>query len=97
MTKQNILSRLHLIKPRLTQVGVTQLGLFGSVVREEDTHQSDIDILLDFSTAHETFNNFMDACRILEEEFKNRKVDVVTKKGLSPYISKSILREVEYV
>jgi predicted nucleotidyltransferase len=39
----------------------------------------------------------MSACQILEDNFKHYKLDVVTLKGLSPYIGKSILKEVEYV
>lgn len=34
---------------------------------------------------------------IFEELFKNQKVEVVTKNGLSPYIGPKTLNEVEYV
>ncbi len=78
-------------------VGVSQLGLFGSTVRGENTPNSDIDILLDFESGKETYLNFISACQILEDNFKRHKVDVVTRKGLSPYIGQTILREVEYV
>lgn len=97
MKKSSVIKRLNALKCQLTGVGVAQLGLFGSTVREENTSKSDIDILLDFYAGQETFQNFMDACRILEENFKRNRVDVVTKKGLSPYIGSTILREVEYV
>ena len=56
-----------------------------------------VDILLDFSTGQETYPNFLNACQILENGFKRYKLDVVTRKGLSPYIGQSILSEVEYV
>ena len=85
------------MKSQLYAVGVCQLGLFGSTVRGENTAKSDIDILLDFSAGQETYLNFMIACQILEEGFKHNKIDVVTLKGLSPYIGQDILREVEYV
>jgi predicted nucleotidyltransferase len=39
----------------------------------------------------------MNACQLLEDNFKHYKLDVVTRKGLSPYIGQAILREVEYV
>lgn len=97
MKKQTVINRLHSLKNQLSAVGVIQLGLFGSTVRGENTAQSDIDILLDFSAGAETYLNFLSACQILENGFKRTKVDVVTKKGLSPYIGQSILREVEYV
>ena len=38
-----------------------------------------------------------DACAILQNAFGKIKLDVVTKKGLSPYIGETILNEVEYV
>lgn len=97
MKKQTVLKRLHLLKGELMEVGVIQLGLFGSTVRGENSAKSDIDILLDFSAGEETYLNFLSACQILENGFKRNKLDVVTRKGLSPYIGQSILREVEYV
>ena len=78
-------------------VGVSQLGLFGSTVRGENTPKSDIDILIDFRAGQETYLNFIDACQILQNAFGKTKLDVVTMKGLSPYIGKTILSEVEYV
>ena len=97
MIKKNVLRRLQNLIGQLVEVGVSKLGLFGSTVRGENTPQSDIDILLDFSAGQETYLNFMSACQILEDNFKHYKLDVVTLKGLSPYIGKSILKEVEYV
>ena len=97
MKKKSVIKRLNALKSQLTAVGVVQLGLFGSTVREENTSKSDIDILLDFYAGQETFLNFMSACRILEDNFKHDRIDVVTKKGLSPYIGNAILKEVEYV
>lgn len=97
MKKKSVLSRLAGLKAPLMAVGVCKLGLFGSTVRGENTPKSDIDILLDFSAGQETYSNFLNACQILENSFKRYKLDVVTHKGLSPYIGQSILREVEYV
>ncbi|MBQ3878566.1 MAG: nucleotidyltransferase family protein [Prevotella sp.] len=97
MKKTSVIKRLQALKPRLREVGVLQLGLFGSTVRGENSKDSDIDVLLDFQQGKETYMNFIFACSLLEDCFKHTKVDVVTKNGLSPYIGKSILEEVEYV
>lgn len=97
MKKNSVIKRLSSLKDQLRAVGVTQLGLFGSTVRDENTATSDIDILIDFDTEQETYHNFIYACRILEDNFKHNKLDVVTRKGLSPYIGNVILSEVEYV
>lgn len=37
------------------------------------------------------------ACEVLERLFDRLKVDIVTRKGLSPFISQQVLKEVEYV
>lgn len=97
MKKKTVMKRLSALKTPLMAVGVCQLGLFGSTVRGENTPKSDVDILIDFNAGQETYHNFMDACNILQDAFGKTKLDVVTLKGLSPYIGKMILSEVEYV
>jgi predicted nucleotidyltransferase len=84
-------------KPQLALFGVNNIGLFGSYVRHEQQLHGDIDILVDFVPEKETFDNFMDLCNYLEKLFVNEKVEVVTVNGLSPYIGKYILKEVNYV
>ena len=95
--KEYILSTLKSKKADLSTKGIRQLGLFGSYIRNEQTEQSDIDILIDFDPEKETFDNYMAVYELLEELFKNLKVEVVTKNGLSPYIGPRILNEVQYV
>ena len=97
MNKKSVLNRLSALKMPLMTVGVSQLGLFGSTVRGENTRNSDIDILIDFNAGQETYLNFIGACNILQNAFGKIKLDIVTKKGLSPYIGETILKEVEYV
>ena len=97
MKKTVVIQRLKSIKSKLAEFGVVSLGLFGSTVREENRSDSDIDILIDFDTNKETYFNFISVCNILEDLFRRNKLDVVTRKGLSPYIGKTILNEVEYV
>ena len=74
-----------------------EIGLFGSTVRGENKPGSDIDVLIDFQPEKETFQNFMAVCDMLESFFKRQKLDIVTIKGLSPYVGQQILKEVEYV
>ena len=98
MTSKNlILSVIREHKPQLISFGVNKIGLFGSYARNEQQQQSDIDILVDFEPEKETFDNFMNLYNYLEELFSNEKVEVVTVNGLSPYIEKYILKEVNYV
>lgn len=98
MKKDTVLKKLALLKGTLSsQYGVSKIGLFGSTVREENQKNSDIDILIDFQEGKETYQNFLSACEALESFFHKYKLDIVTLKGLSPFISKHILNEVEYV
>jgi predicted nucleotidyltransferase len=97
ISKTFILSVIRTHKPQLALFGVNRIGLFGSYVRNEQQPHSDMDILVDFDPEKETFDNFMNLHNYLEELFSNEKVEVVTVKGLSPYIGKHILKEVNYV
>jgi predicted nucleotidyltransferase len=96
-TKDYILTTIRTNKKELSLIGIREVGLFGSYVRDEQSHKSDIDILIDFEPDRENFDNYMAVCDILEQLFKNEKVEIVTKNGLSPYIGPKILKEVVYV
>jgi predicted nucleotidyltransferase len=96
-TKDSILNVLKSNKQMLLQYGICDVGLFGSYVRNEQSKESDIDILIDFEPEKENFDNYMAAYDLFEKRFKNEKIEVVTKNGLSPYIGPKILEEVQYV
>ena len=81
----------------MAQFGITTVGLFGSYSRNEQSESSDIDILIDFDPDKETFDNFMAACDFFEQLFKSQRVDILTKKELSPHIGPKILNDVKYV
>ena len=97
MKRTYVLNRLSMLKGKLSDYGVSSIGLFGSTVRNENGQDSDIDILVDFSDGKETYDNLMSVCDLLQSTFKRSKLDVVTKKGLSPYIKSVILNETRYV
>ncbi len=96
-TQTNILQILKTYKPKLSKFGISNLGLFGSYSKDEQSDNSDIDILIDFEPNKENFDNYMAVYDLLESVFKDEKVEVVTKNGLSPYIGPKILNEVLYV
>lgn len=97
VNKNHILATIKSNKTKLEKLGVRNVGLFGSYVREEQSSGSDIDILLDFEPDKENFDNYMEACDLFDKLFNNEKVEIVTKNGLSPYIGPKILMEVVYV
>ena len=96
-TKENILTKLKAKKRALSKFGIRNVGLFGSYLRNEQVRGSDIDLLIDFEPNKENFDNYMAVYDIFEKLFKNERIEVVTKNGLSPYIGPKILSEVVYV
>ncbi len=97
LKKEEILNILHEQKPLLMRFGVNSMGLFGSYVKGLQHKDSDIDLLIDFVPEQETFDNLMNVYDVLEKVFKNYKIEIVTKNGLSKHIGSYILKETEYV
>jgi predicted nucleotidyltransferase len=95
-SKEIILKTLQSNKPELKKFGIRNVGLFGSYIRNEQSSESDIDLLIDFEPEKENFDNYMAVYDLFEKIFKNEKIEVVTKNGLSPYIGPKILKEVQY-
>ncbi len=95
--KEYILNTIRARQKEFVRLGIREIGLFGSYARDEQTRESDIDILIDFEPEKETFDNYMAVYELLEKLFRDTKVEIVTKKGLSPYIGPKILNEVQYV
>ena len=95
-TRDSILSTLKIHKAEFSKFGIASVGLFGSYIRNEQSDESDIDLLIDFESGKATFDNLMAFCDAVEDIFENEKVEVVTKNSLSPYIGPQILNEVVY-
>lgn len=96
ITKTDIIKELQANEKNLLAYGVKEIGLFGSFLTNNANTQSDIDLLVDIKKENKTFKNFMSLNYFLENLF-NRKVDLVTKQSLSPFIGPHILKSVEYV
>lgn len=95
LNKEVIIQTLIAHQGQLSDFGVKQIGLFGSFTRDEARPNSDIDLLVDIRKEKKTFKNFMALSYFLEDIF-GRKVELVTKQSLSPYIGPHILKTVEY-
>jgi len=94
-TKDNIFLLIKKNHKKIKSLGVKRLGLFGSYSRNQQTEKSDIDMLVEFEHGHKNFDNFIQLAFLLEDLFQ-RRVELVTKEGLSQYIAPHILKEVEY-
>lgn len=76
------------------QYPLTELGLFGSAVRNDFTEKSDIDIIIDYNKPMGV--EFIDLANDLEK-IVDRKVDLVSKRGIKPNYYKQIENEIIYV
>ncbi len=96
-TKAEVLALVRQHSDRIRNFGVCRIGLFGSFVRDQAiTPESDVDFLLDFVKGQKTYRNLMDLGYFLED-LLGRKVELVTRESLSPYIGPHILQTVEHV
>ncbi|MBN1323907.1 MAG: nucleotidyltransferase family protein [Methanotrichaceae archaeon] len=86
---------IEILKEHETEIkdrfSVRRIGIFGSYARGEEKETSDVDVLVEFENP--TFRNFMGLVFFLEE-LLGREVDLVTIKGLSPYIRPHVEGEV---
>ncbi|EMB19846.1 nucleotidyltransferase family protein [Treponema denticola] len=94
--KKEIFNFLEYNKNILQSYGVKKIGLFGSYVHNQQSKNSDIDILVEFHANKKNYNNFINLVYYLEDNL-NTKIDLLTLESLSPYIGNRILNEVEYV
>ncbi|UYZ62236.1 nucleotidyltransferase family protein [Hymenobacter weizhouensis] len=95
-TKAEVLARLRQQQLALRALGVAQLGLFGSFVRDEATPASDVDVLVDFEEGRKTYRALCAVAELLEETL-GRRVEILTRAGLSPFIGPHILNALEDV
>ena len=94
MTKKAILRIIQDHREEISEkYGVKKIGLFGSYVRDEAGHKSDIDILVEFNTPN--FDNYMELKFYLEDLLK-ATVDLVLADTLKPRIRPYISKEVVY-
>ena len=88
-------NKLKQLKPELaSKYHVSSIGLFGSIVRNDLTDDSDIDIIVDFS--EQVGIEFIYLADELELKL-NRKVDLVSKKGIKHAYYEVIEPQIIYV
>lgn len=94
-TLDSVKQTLLKLKPELSQrFYVSDIGVFGSITREDFQTASDIDIIVDFKKPIGI--EFIELADFLEANF-DRKVDLVSRKGLKPGLFSKIKDEIQYV
>ena len=95
LNKETILQKLRAIKPDLQEkYNLTELALFGSYARDEQTAQSDIDIMVKMSTPD--FRNYSNIYHSLEEVFPGTVVQVVSRGAIRPKYFKYVEPDLLY-
>jgi uncharacterized protein len=91
-----LLDRLRERREEILQIaakhGVFNVRVFGSVVRREDTPESDIDFLIEYNL--EKIMPWFPGGLLMDlQGLLGRKVDVLTEQGISPKIEERVLAE----
>lgn len=91
--KETLLKKKH----KFQELGITEIGIFGSYVRGEETPNSDVDILIELVRPVKL--DLFDLITIEQELAAelNTSVDLVLKSSLKPIIDQSVLSEVQYL
>lgn len=74
---------------------IKDIGVFGSYVRGDQTSESDLDVLVNYSDDSIDIFDFLDLREYLSTLIP-MEVDLVMKDSLKPGIGKNILKEVVY-
>ncbi len=80
-----------LILQVLKKNDVKKAALFGSIVREDATENSDVDLLVEFEGKKSLLD--LVGLKLELQEILNRKVDVLTYDSLHPLLKDIILNE----
>lgn len=94
--REKIIQRIESNRSHLLSFGVSRLGIFGSVARNESTESSDIDFIVEFEEGKKNYKNLANLYFYLTEIFQ-RKIDLLTEQSLKPYMRDKILKEAVYV
>ncbi|WP_417915314.1 nucleotidyltransferase family protein [Candidatus Electronema sp. JM] len=80
-----------------TEYNVSKIGLFGSFARNEQSDNSDIDIIIEFKEGTENIYERKNALREFLSKHFQREVDLCREKYLKPYVRDYLKNEIIYV
>ena len=91
MNKNEVISKLKLLEPRLRDHGIASLYIFGSYARDEAKPDSDLDLLADFVDGRDNdIIQFLAPYEDLEEAFPGIEIGLSTRDRLVPNLRYSI-------
>jgi uncharacterized protein len=96
ISRQEVMARLKSLKGELaTRYDVREIGIFGSVARQEHDDVSDIDLLVEFGS-HADLLTYIGLWQYLEDSF-GIKIDLVSKGGLRREMRDAVMRDVVFI
>jgi hypothetical protein len=90
---QDIATSLQQHEETLRRLGLKSLALFGSVAQAAHGPESDLDLLYEFEDGAATLDHLLNLQAFLEKVL-GRKVDLVSRKYLSPILRQYIEHDV---
>jgi len=94
MIRKQVLNLLKEHLEEIRQFRIQKISIFGSVARNEETPQSDIDVLIKFD-GPASYDLYMEL-KFFLEDLLGRKVDLITEDAMRseirPFIEKDLIR-----
>ena len=95
LTREKILNKIEQNSEKLRKYGVKNIGLFGSYIKNKQTRESDIDLVVEFKKGKKTFDNYMEL-KFFLEDLLECKVDLVIAEAIKPDLKSYIMEDVKY-
>jgi predicted nucleotidyltransferase len=95
MDRSQVISILRRHEPELRVLGIEHLSLFGSIVRDSGTEDSDVDVVVQMAPGPRGFRRLerLDTVQHRLAELLRRPVDVIEEPARSPQVQRAIERE----
>jgi hypothetical protein len=79
------------------QFNIDKIGIFGSFSRNEQTENSDIDIIIEMPRGTDDIFEKKQQLKELLKNYFNREIDICRERSIKPLFREMILKEVIYV
>jgi predicted nucleotidyltransferase len=98
-SKEEILNYLQRNKDLLhKKFHIIKIGLFGSIARDEQNNESDIDLIVEFERNTPNLYDLKQELKyFLKQQLKVDKIDICRERYIKPMFKQSVLRETYYV
>jgi uncharacterized protein len=94
LTRDDVVSGLRRLEPRLRPFGVTRLAIFGSRARGDNQPESDLDVLIDVEHGRKfSLLDLVGIAHVIEDSL-GLSANVFMRRSLEPQMSATIKRDI---